>query len=200
MGGSVEPSAGRVVRPAPSFPQVVEVAQGVKVFLPAGWKGVHSFARREFYPWYNEVQFVVPGVAVAYPEDVILVGRKAGEGGPLEVVHETLFLLRGNPIFRPPGANPGAELPFTSLGVDQVAGHLRVAAQDFRRRLRAAGIVQPQQVIDRAAASALSVREHFYVHGPVPPMVLSVSRSWSRQRMTSIASAWFLWVLAQRAS
>jgi len=162
---SVESGAGRVVRPAPALPQVVEVAQWVEMLLPARRKGVESPAGGEFHARDDEVQFVVSGVTVTHPQYVILIGLQPGEGGPLEVVHKPSFLLRRDLIFRPPGADAGAELPLAGLRVNQGAGQFLVAAQDLRRRFRTAGIVQPKQVIDRAMSAALSVREHFYVHG-----------------------------------
>jgi len=58
---------------------------------------------------------------------------KAGEGQAFEIVHQLLFLLWRDCIFRPPGTDSGAELPFAGLGVDDVAGHIRIAAQKCRR-------------------------------------------------------------------
>ena len=53
--GTAQPSAGRVVRAAPSFAYIVDVAERVKCFLPAGWKSVHGFAGAEFRPGNDEV-------------------------------------------------------------------------------------------------------------------------------------------------
>ena len=135
------------------------------------------------------MQFVVPGMAVPYPEDIVLVWLQTGEGGALKVIHQAFFLLRRDPVIMTPGTDTGAEFPFSGLGVNQGSGQFRVAAQNLRRPFGAAGVVQPQKIIDRAIAAALSVREDFYVHGAVPPMALSSSRSWSRHNRISIVSA-----------
>ncbi len=128
-----EPSAGRVIGAGPIFPQVVEVTQRVESFLPTGRKGVHGFACGELNSWYDEVQLMVSGMTVAYPQNVILVWLQSRKGGAFEVVHQAFFLFRRNLVLRSPGANPGRELPFSGLRVNQVTGQIRVSAQNFRR-------------------------------------------------------------------
>ena len=128
VAGGAEAGAGRVVRARPVLTPVVEVAQLIEIFLPAWREGVECLVCREFYPGDDEVQFMVSGVAVPDPEYVILVGLQTGECQALEVVHQLLFLLWGDCIFRPPGTDAGGEFPFAVLGVDDVAGHVRVAA------------------------------------------------------------------------
>lgn len=49
------------------------------------------------------MQFMVPGVAVAHPEDVVAIRLQPGEGRALKIVHETLFLLRRHGVLWPPG-------------------------------------------------------------------------------------------------
>ena len=130
---------------------------------------------------------MVSGMAVPYPEDVVLVWFQTGEGQAFEVVHQLLFLLWRDRVFRPPGADPGRELPFAVLGVDDVAGHVGISTQKCRRRIRSTGVIHPQKVIYRAAAAALTVGKNFYVHVVSVIFLMSDCRA-SRRMMISRAS------------
>ena len=107
--------------------------QRVEMLLPARRKGVEGCAGGEFHTRHYKMEFMVPGVAVAHPQDVILVRLQAGKGGSLKVIHQLFFLFRRDHIFRPPGTDPGAEFPLAGLGVNQGAGQSRVAAQNLWR-------------------------------------------------------------------
>ena len=48
------------------------------------------------------MQFVMSGMAVPYPEDVVLIRSQAGEGDGLEVVHHLAFFFWSNEVFRSP--------------------------------------------------------------------------------------------------
>jgi hypothetical protein len=112
------------------------------------------------------VQLMVPGVAVAHPEDVVAIRLQSGEGRALKVVHKPLFLLRRHGVLGPPGQGACRELPCAFLCVDEVSRHVRVASQDHGRRFCAAWVVHAQQVVHRPPARPLAVREELQVHGP----------------------------------
>jgi hypothetical protein len=184
--GGANTGAGRVIGARPVFTLIVEVAQGVKIFLPAGWKSIEGFARGKFNPGDDEMQFMVSGMAVAYPKNVVLVWFHACEGNLLKVVHQFPFLFRAHGVFRPPGADPGCELPFAWLGIYQVAGHVLIAAQKCRRCVGPAWIICPHNVIDRAIAATLAVRKNFYKHGLSVNFLMSACSS-SRRIIMSMA-------------
>lgn len=112
------------------------------------------------------MQLMVPGVAVAHPEDVVAIRLQPGEGRALKVVHEPLLLLRRHCVLRPPRESACRELPFAFLGVDEVARHIRIAPQDHGRRFCAAWVIHAQQVVHRPASRPFAVGEELQVHGP----------------------------------
>ena len=166
MSGLDCPLALRIIRACPALAPVMQVAQRVEVLLPAGRKRVERLACGQFHPRCDEVQFMVPGVAVAHPEDVIAIRLQPGESRALKVVHEPLFLLRRHGVLRPPRQGACRKLPGALLGVDEVARHVRVAPQDHGGCFCAAWVVQAQQIVHRPPARAFAVREELQVHGP----------------------------------
>jgi len=70
----------------------------------------------------DEVQFVVPGVTMAHPQNVVLVGLQPGKSESFEVIHQPFLLFWRDLVLRPPGAGAGAELPLAGLRVYQGAG------------------------------------------------------------------------------
>lgn len=98
----VQAGAGRVVRSGPSFPVVVQVAEHVKVLLPAGRARVERLAAGELHARNDEMQLMVARVAVPYPKDIALVRLQTRKGHLLKLVHQPLFLLRGHFVVRVP--------------------------------------------------------------------------------------------------
>ncbi len=201
----MQPGAGRVVRSGPAFPVVVQVAEHVKMLLPAGRTGVERLAAGKFHTRNDEVQLMVIGVYVPHPENIALVRLQTGKGHALEIVHKPLFLLRRHRVVRMPGKHPGGEFPLGVQGVDKGAGLFRVAAQHFRRALVASGVIRAYKVAGRPFARALAVREDFHVHDGSPSsggggVSFNARSRLTRAVSTSMASVRLLWMFTHRAS
>ncbi|MHB8978786.1 MAG: hypothetical protein ACYDAI_19255 [Trichloromonadaceae bacterium] len=87
VSGLGEPGPGRIVGPAPTLGPVPFVPKRIKVFLPAGRKSVQGLAALKLNSWRDEMQFVVPGVLMPDPQNVVLVPLQPGEGQSLELIH-----------------------------------------------------------------------------------------------------------------
>nr|WP_033568005.1 hypothetical protein [Dickeya undicola] len=86
----------RVIRVSQSVAGIDFTAEVVKS-LPcpvAGRADVEAFPGAQFHAGRDEVQLVMAGMAVAYPQDVVLVRLHAGERHALEPVHDGLLPLR----------------------------------------------------------------------------------------------------------
>ncbi len=94
MSGRVHASAGWVVRSGPALAVVVQVAEQVKMLLPAGRTGIERFAAGKFHTRDHKVQFVVSGVNMPHPEDIALIRLQSGKSQSLKIVHDALLLLR----------------------------------------------------------------------------------------------------------
>ena len=78
MRWRVHAGAGRVIRSGPALAVVVQVAEQVKMFLPARRAGIERFAAGKFHTRNHKVQFVVPGVNVPHPKDIALIRLQPG--------------------------------------------------------------------------------------------------------------------------
>ena len=96
------PRPCRVVGTRPAFAPVEQVAEHVKVFLPAGRTSIEILAAGKFQAWNEEMQLVMPGVRMPHPKDIALIRFQPGEGHLLEGVHDFLFLLFAHLIIRVP--------------------------------------------------------------------------------------------------
>lgn len=206
MGWREHAGAGRVVGSGPALAVVVQVAEQVKVLLPAGWAGIEGLAGGQLHTRNDEVQLMVVRMTVPHPQDIALVRLQARESHPLEVVHDALFLLRRHRVVGVPRQHPGGETPCGVQRVDKVAGRVHVPAQHFWRRFVTARIIWAHKVVGGAFARALAVREDFHVHGESSGAsggavsALTAFSRLTRAVSTSRASARLLWMLAQRAS
>lgn len=206
MGGRIHARACRVVGSGPTLAVVVQVAEQIKMLLPAGRAGIECLAAGQFHTRNHKVQLVVPGVNVPHPEDIALIRLQPGKGQSLKIVHDALFLLRRHLVVGMPRQRPGGKTPFGVQRVDERSRHLRVAAQHIRQMGVASGVVFAHQVVGGAFARALTVRKDFHVHGVSPGLggggvsALTAFSRLTRAVSTSRASARALWVLAQRAS
>lgn len=215
MRWRVHAGAGRVIRSGPALAVVVQVAEQVKMFLPARRAGIERFAAGKFHTRNHKVQFVVPGVNVPHPKDIALIRLQPGKGQGLKIVHDALLLLRRHRVVGVPRQRPGGETPLGFQRVDERPRHLWVAAQHIRQVGNASGIVLAHKVVGGAFARTLAVREDFHVHGAASRLaasglagaasadVTSARKACSRLTRavsTSRASAPLLWMLAQRAS
>ncbi len=124
--------ACRVVGSGPALAVVVQIAERVKMLLPAGRTGIECLAAGKFHTRNHKVQLVVPGMNVPHPENVALIRLQSGKGQGFEIVHDALFLLRRHLVVRVPRKCPGGETPFGVQRVDERARNLRVAAQHIR--------------------------------------------------------------------
>jgi hypothetical protein len=156
---------GRIVRSGPAFLEVVQVAEYAESLFPARREGVKSLAARQLKARHDKMQFVMPGVTVPNPEDIALIRFQTGKGDFFKIVHNALFLLRRNFVVRVPGKNARREFPLPVYAVDKVTGHVRIAAQNFRRRFLSAGIIHAHKIAGGHGAVALAVRKELYVHG-----------------------------------
>ena len=164
----VEADAGRVVRSGPALPVVVQVAEHIKMFLPAGWAGIKRLAAGKLHARNDKMQFMVASMTVPHPQDIALIRVQPREGHFFKIVHNPLFLFRRHRIVRVPGKHPGSELPFGVQRVDEVAGGFRIPAQDFRRQFVATRIIRADKVVRGAVTAALAVRKDFHIHGGSP--------------------------------
>ena len=96
------PCPCRVVGPRPTFAPVEQVAEHVKVFLPAGRTSVEILAAGKLQSWNEEMQLVMPGMGMPHPENIALIRFQTGEGHPLESVHDFLFLCLADLLIRMP--------------------------------------------------------------------------------------------------
>lgn len=160
--------ACRIVGPRPTLAQIVQVAEQVKMLLPAGRAGIEGPARCQLHARNDEVQFMVPGVAVPHPEDVALIRLQPREGQPLEVIHDALLLLRRHRVVRMPGQHSGGEPPSRVQRVDESAGGGYVATQNIRRMFLTTRIITPDKVARGCVAAAPSVRKDLHQHAPSP--------------------------------
>lgn len=228
MGGRIHARACRVVGSGPVLAVIVQVAEQVKMRLPAGWARIERFAAGKLHTRNHKVQLVMPGMNMPHPKDIALIRLQSGKGQSLKIVHNPLLLFRRHRIVGVPRQRSGGETPLGVQRVDERPRHLRVAAQHIRQMGVSSGVVLAHKVVGRPFASALTVREDFHVHGAssdagggptedgeaVPvgesssptgiesrdvSALIAFSRL-TRAVSTSRASARLLWMLAQRAS
>jgi hypothetical protein len=119
---------GRIVRSGPSFAVVVQVAEYAESLFPARREGVESLAARQLKARHDKMQFMMPGVAVPYPEDIALIRLQTGKDDFFKIIHNAIFLLRRHLVVRVPGKNAGRKFPLPVYAVDKVAGHVWIAA------------------------------------------------------------------------
>ena len=201
MVGRSFPRPGRIIRPRPTFPVVVKVAEHIKVLLPTGRTGVKLPAACQVQARNDKMKFMMSGVIVPHPKNVALIRLKSGKSQGFKVVHNPLFLLRRYGVGRMPGKHPSGELPFSFNGINEVAGNIRITAQHLRRRFFPAGIVESHKVAGGHIAIPLAVRKDFHVHASTSVGGAFTSRSkLTRAISTSRASARLLCILTQRAS
>lgn len=94
MGWREHADAGRVVRSGPALAVIVQVAEQVKVFLPAGRARVERLAAGKLHTRNHKVQFVVPSVNMPHPENIALIRFQPGKSQGFKIIHNALFLLR----------------------------------------------------------------------------------------------------------
>ena len=160
----VQAGAGRVVRPGPSLPVVVQVTEHVKMLLPAGRAGIERLAADQLHTRDDEMQLMVARVGMPHPQDVALIWLQPRESHFFKIVHNPLFLFRRHRIVRVPGKHTGGELPFGVQRVDKAARSFHIPAQHFRRQFVPARIIRADKVMRGAVTTALAVRKDFHIH------------------------------------
>lgn len=171
---------------------VQNIAQGVVVFLVAGWRDIEAAPARKLNAWRHEMQLNAALVGMADPKHIALVGFEAGKGKALEGVHHLPLLDRARRIFRREGDDAGTIGPLMRAGIDQRAHAVCVAAQHFRQRLagkqhdlaaliadRVAVLVVSDdvaldQIVNRSRSAALAVSEELDQHG-APSLAVNCS-------------------------
>ena len=159
------PCPRRVVGPRPSFAPVEEVAEYVKVLLPAGRTGVEILAAGKFQSRNEEMQLVMPGMGMPYPEDIALIRFQPGESHAFKGVHDFLFLFFAYLLIRVPCQNAGGEFPSPLYAVDKRTGHGRVAAQHLRRGCVSPRIVRAYKIAAGLVAFSCTMRKDLHQHG-----------------------------------
>ena len=96
------PCPCRVVGTRPALAPVEEVAEDVKALVPAGRAGVEILAAGKFQSWNEEMQLMVSGMGMPYPQNISLVRFQSGEGHALKGVHDFLFLCLADLLIRVP--------------------------------------------------------------------------------------------------
>ena len=165
MVGSMDAGSRGIVRTCPSFRDVLQVAENIEGFLPAGRTGIESLSASEFHARDDEMQFRMPSVSVPYPENIPLVFLQSGESYGLETVHDLSFLLRRDDIVGMPGKDSRRELPCRVQRVDELSGKGDIPSQNCRRTFLSAGVIHPHKVMRGRVASAFPVRKYLHVHG-----------------------------------
>jgi len=127
--------ACRIVRPCPAFAPVEEVAEDGELFLPSGRASIEILAAGKLHARDEEVEFVMSGVAVPYPEYVPLIGFESGKCYSLESVHNVALLRFVHIIVGMPCEHAGREFPTPFDAVDELGCELRIAAKHFGRML-----------------------------------------------------------------
>ena len=224
LGGlNVGPMAGlhvsrplRIVRTAPAVLVVLPVPQRVKRLLPSGSRDIQALAglkiaaRRQDMHVDTPARFAVldrcPGVAVRF---------EARPGGFLELVHHAADLRIARVVLRCPGDDPRRVLVLELQPIGH-GGHLvRMAPQhfDFFRVLLllpvlilvlilfGGEVLLAGEVVRRCRSRPGSASEKLDHHRGSPSTVnVSSARSMATRCVTtSSASAFSLWVFAQRA-
>jgi len=165
MVGSMDAGSRGIVRTCPSFRDVLQVAENIEGFLPAGRTGIERSSAPEFHARDDKMQFRMPCVSVPYPENIALVFLQSGEGHGLEVVHDLSFLLRRDDIVGMPGKDTSRELPCRVQRVDEPPGKGDIPSQDLRRTFLSARVIHPHKIMRGRVASTFPVRKYFHVHG-----------------------------------
>ena len=178
------------------------------MFLPSWWTWIEGFAAGKFHAGNNKMQFVVSCVAMAYPGNITLIRLQASEGHTLKIIHYLSFLLRCHHVVWVPGKDARCEFPFRIQGIYEYMGKLQVAAQYFRRVFFTPWIIQAHKILGRAFPATLTMWKDFHIHGISSELSdsggggvsLNIRSRLTSAASTSIVSAWFLCVLAHRAS
>ena len=222
LGGlEVGPMAGlhvtrplRIVRTAPPVLMVLPVPQSVERLLPAGSRDIQALAglkiatRRQDMHVNTPARFVVldrcPGVAVRF---------EARPGGFLELVHHAANLCLARVVLRCPGDDSRRVFVLELKPIGHSSHLVRIAPQhfDFFRVLFLVLILIPLRVLRRESLAGEVVRRcrcrpgsasKKLDHHRGSPSTVNVSSARSmatRCAVTSSASAFSLWVFAQRA-
>ena len=206
----------RIVRAAPAVLVVLPVPQCVKGLLPSGSRDIQALAglkiaaRRQDMHVDTPARFAVldrcPGVAVRF---------EARPGGFLELVHHAADLRIARVVLRCPGDDPRRVLVLELQPIGH-GGHLvRIAPQHFdffRVLLRVpvlilvlilfgGEVLLAGEVVRRCRSRPGSASEKLDHHrgSPSTANVSSARSMATRCAVTSITSAFSLWVFAQRA-
>ena len=184
---------------------VVQVAEYIKVFLPAWRGGIERLAAGKLHTRNNKVQLMVPGMAVPYPKDIALIRLQASESHFFKIIHHLLLVFRRHRVVGMPGKNACCEPPFGVQRVNEGAGDFHIPAQHFRRQLVPARIIRAHKVVRGAVTAALAVWEDFHIHGGFSSaggggVSLNSRSKLTRAASTSMASARLLWIFTHRAS
>ena len=165
---------------------VEHVTQAIHGLLVAGWGDVQALARRKLHARCAEMQLYSAFVTVPDPEHVDLVAIQTGEGKLVEGVHDCLLLLFGGVIVLIEADHARPVRPGMGAGIDQSAGMVGIASQNFRQRIagfhqRDTSVVPDEitigvvgedlrcdQVIDRGRAATLATAEQLNQHDLCP--------------------------------
>ena len=67
MFGRMQSPSCRIVRSGPVFPEIMKISEYIEILLPPWWAGIECLAGSQLNTGDNEMQLVVPGMAMANP-------------------------------------------------------------------------------------------------------------------------------------
>ncbi len=145
------------------------------------------------------MQLDIAHVLVSHPENICLIPLQSCKGGTLEITHYSRLLLLRGIILGMEGDHAAGVTPFPGVAVDQGAGEVRVARQNFRQHITANGLVCDalalfgiggdllgQQVFHRRTPRAIAMCKEAYHHRECS---VTISASWRSIAIKSVRTA-----------
>jgi len=127
-------SARRIKRISPAVPPVFQIHEGAEGALMAGRRDVQTLAGRKLHAGHQEVQLHTPGVCVAHPEHVELVGLEPSTRKVLEPLDDRALLLLGRRVLGGKADHAALVAPLVRHCVDESLHSRRRTFDDLRMR------------------------------------------------------------------
>ncbi|WP_240453991.1 hypothetical protein [Chachezhania antarctica] len=143
--------ARRIERISPAVPPVLQIHEGAEGALVAGRRDVQTLAGRQLHPGHQEVQLDTPGVGMAHPEHVELVGLQPGTGELLEPLDDRALLLFGRRVLGGKADDAALVAPLVRHGIDERLHSRGMAFDDLGQRGTPIPDLLPACVPDRVA-------------------------------------------------
>lgn len=121
----------------------------------AGRRDIQALAGRKLHAGHQEVQLDAPGVGVAHPEHVELVGLQPGTGEILEPLDDRALLLLGRRVLGGEADDAALVPPLVGHRVDERLHPRRMALEDLWQDSAAIPSLLPAFVPDRVAVRVI---------------------------------------------